>query len=418
MGRGTGVPHPRGAGHGTRLSRWHSYPAMVPDDLALTLAEETVKPGDRVLDPFCGSGRLLLAASDLGADCVGFDTNPLACLITEAKAASASISTISAIAAECADAARLAPRIPGVALRNTTVEWFSDSVSEELAQIVRWVNTLDLPRPDLLVAATALSAATRDASWIRKSGWKLHRLAEGDRRARTKSAWTSFSTRLRQYVDEGERRIHAGGVVVHQLRADEGANTIGGRFDVILTSPPYGDSKTTVQYGAASAIFLDVASRLRGLEDYYAPGRDIDRSCLGGRGHACPSIELKRFWAGAPDSEGGRRVTTFLADFAFTCRRLADLVEPSGIFAIVVGRRSVGGYRVKLDEFAVLEMEALGFKARSVKHRRLQQKRLPRAVNRFARAASLEHRCSGRTKTIDEEIIVTFDGPQQRSALA
>src|SRR5271170_6774780 len=93
--------------YGTRLSRWHAYPAMVADDLALSIAATSVQPDSRVLDPFCGSGRMLMAASALGARCYGFDVNPLACLITEAKAAHVQNSAITELAREAGVAARL-----------------------------------------------------------------------------------------------------------------------------------------------------------------------------------------------------------------------------------------------------------------------------------------------------------------------
>lgn len=408
MGGGAGTPPSGTPEPSTRLSQWHPYPAMVPDDLALAIAAHTVKPGNRVLDPFCGSGRLLMAASALGGACVGFDVNPLACLITEAKAVRVSIETIADIAHECPLVARSAALIPGVTLRGTAVNWFSDSVAAELAQIISWINSLDLSRPAMLVVATALSAATRDASWIRKSGWKLHRMGESDRSVRIHSAWASFAARLHHYVEAANTNQLVGSIEVRRLAAERPVNNLAGRFDVVITSPPYGDSRTTVQYGAASAICLDVISRLQGLEDVYVSGSEIDASCLGGPGSPTLLANVKRFWAGAPETEGGRRVSTFLAGFATFCRQTPDFLKPSGTLVMVVGRRSVRGFRVKLDEFAVAEMEEVGFRTERIERRRLQSKRLPRTINRFARSASADHRSSGRTKTMDEEIILTF----------
>ena len=60
---------------------------MVADDLAVALAGKHVKPGYKVLDPFCGSGRLLVAGANVPGEFVGIDANPLACLITMAKTA-------------------------------------------------------------------------------------------------------------------------------------------------------------------------------------------------------------------------------------------------------------------------------------------------------------------------------------------
>lgn len=409
MGREAGRICTAQDGHTTRLSRWHSYPAMVPDELAVDMAAQIVNPGNRVLDPFCGSGRLLFAAASFGARCVGLDVNPLACLITEAKAAQASAEAIHELAIQCPSAQRSAPRTKGVKLRNTSIPWFSDVVGSELAQIISWINSLGLARPEMLVVAVALSAATREASWIKKTGWKLHRMTASERELRTSSAWQSFQRRLQHYASAVMHEPAPAAVEVHRIRSDDATPDIFGQFDAILTSPPYGDSRTTVQYGAASSICLDVVSHLDGFPEIYSPGRHIDGACLGGRGSSECRKDIKRFWAGAQSGEGFKRVSRFLDDFATTCGSLTKLLNDNGKIAMVVGRRSVGGYRVKFDDFAIAEMEKLGFRASQIERRRLQQKSLPRAINRFARASSAELREKGRTNTMGEEIILTFD---------
>lgn len=408
MGRETGTVRAATPRCATRLSRWHPYPAMVPDELAVSLAQQIILPGDKVLDPFCGSGRLLFAAAGMGGQCVGLDVNPLACLITEAKAAVASIETISEIVRECAAAQRTAPAVDGLTLRNTSVSWYSSSVGQELAQIIAWLNSLGLRQPDLLVVATALSAAARDASWIRKSGWKLHRMAEAERVSRASSAWQSFHRRLQCYVSGATNQPRAGKVEVRRIRSDGVSSKEFGQFDAIITSPPYGDSRTTVQYGAASAISLDIVSRLRGLEEIYLPGLAIDKACLGGQKTTESVTNLKRYWAGSSGGEANERVSTFLLDFSLTCKHLAKLSKQKSTIAMIVGRRSVGGYRVKFDEFAVSEMEGLGFTTDRIERRSLRNKSLPRTINKFARASSTEEREKGMTKTMDEEIVLVF----------
>lgn len=402
----SGIATPSG---GTRLSRWHPYPAMVADDLALSIATATVRPAARVLDPFCGSGRLLMAASALGARSHGYDVNPLACLITEAKAADVQVTAISELAREAAVAARsMRPREP-LRLRYSKVAWFSDKVAVELAQIVDWLTTARLDRAETLVAAVALSAATRDAAWIRKSGWKLHRMDGAARAAHDASAWTCFIHRLQHYAQHAGENQLTGSVNV-TLGSFASCRRPENRYDVVLTSPPYGDSKTTVQYGAASGICLDVATRLPGLDHLYRSGGRIDRDCLGtcGQGHL---PRLRPFWAGAADGEAARRVSCFLANFRETCGHLHEALAPGGTIVMVVGRRSVGGFRLRLDDFSIAVMEEFGLRNVQLGRRRIVGKKLPRVINRFARATDQDRRETGRVKTMAEEVILTFRCP-------
>lgn len=73
----------------TRWSRFGSYYAMFPVDFAFDVVSEYSKPGDKVLDPFCGRGTSLFAASALGRMAHGIDINPLGYLYSSVKLAPA-----------------------------------------------------------------------------------------------------------------------------------------------------------------------------------------------------------------------------------------------------------------------------------------------------------------------------------------
>jgi DNA modification methylase len=57
---------------------FHSYPARLHPETAARLIEALSKPGKTVLDPFCGSGTVLVEARRLGRRALGVDANPLA----------------------------------------------------------------------------------------------------------------------------------------------------------------------------------------------------------------------------------------------------------------------------------------------------------------------------------------------------
>ena len=342
---------------------------MVADDLAVALAKKHVKPGSKVLDPFCGSGRLLVAGANVPGEFVGIDVNPLACLITMAKVTAANPSTISEIAKDI-DQARIKVAAGALKLRERRkVEWFSKSVRADLGQIVTWINELRLDWPERTVVAAALSAATRDASYSRKGRWKLHRLGSSARATHSKSAWDCLRQRLQLYATEASKDPPPQGHVsviqgdAIKVLTSGSSQSLPASFDLVITSPPYGDSKTTVQYGAASALCLDTVSYIDGFEEFFIPGRDIDYQCLGGDHHSPVFPEflvgIKPYWAGARAGKQAAMVANFLADFFQAFRQITPFLRVGGHAVLVVGRRSVGGFRVKLDNFAIDCLEGL-----------------------------------------------------------
>lgn len=74
---------------------WFKYKEGYSAKLVKLLLDEfEYCEGDRILDPFCGSGTTLLVAKNLGLDTVGFDVNPVAAFIAEAKTRNYSINDL------------------------------------------------------------------------------------------------------------------------------------------------------------------------------------------------------------------------------------------------------------------------------------------------------------------------------------
>jgi len=69
---------------------FHSYPARMHPLTARRLIESFSRPGDVVLDPFCGSGTVLVEARLANRGAVGVDANPLAVRLASRKTREAS----------------------------------------------------------------------------------------------------------------------------------------------------------------------------------------------------------------------------------------------------------------------------------------------------------------------------------------
>jgi site-specific DNA-methyltransferase (cytosine-N4-specific) len=401
------------AGAATRLSRIHPYPAMVADELAISLAARFVPSKARVLDPFCGSGRLLAAAKQASLR-VGCDANPLAWLLTRAKFAKVQPGKIAFILSEL-EFARTRHFCPNDLLdTGRKVAWFAPRVHSELSRIVHWLNGLQLTTSETMLVAAALSATVRDVSFARDQGWKLHRLSADARRSFRPCAWDQFKKRLTYCLAEitSERLPSKGRTVVSIADIAEdcqrGVARLG-PFDVVLTSPPYGDSRSTVQYGAASSLCLSIVSGLNGLSHLKVRGGAIDRSCLGGAESSHPAcFAVKPYWAGSSRNSVAKSVSRFLSDYDAACGAIARHLKPDGTAVFVVGRRSTGGYRLKLDKFTIDCFLKRGFALVCKEERKLQHKRTPRLINRFGRDQERQKLPSALVPTMNSEIIVVM----------
>jgi hypothetical protein len=117
---------------------------------------------------------------------------------------------------------------------------------------------------------------------------------------------------------------------------------------------------------------------------------------------------MKKYWAGGLKNKFGRATARFLADYDEACASIATNLKSGGTAIFVVGRRSTGGYRLKLDKFTIDCLRARGFELIRTEKRGLQQKHAPRVVNRFARDAERKHERSAQVLTMDSEIIVVM----------
>jgi hypothetical protein len=147
---------------------WHPYPAKFPPEAIRGFLESYTKPGDRVLDPFCGSGTTLVECRLIGRNAIGIELNPVGVLISRAKAESYTPGDVLALrsivgelrAAEVdtlgwVDAHYSLAFVPDSPNRD---HWFQPSVQRELSAVKSVVTerALEYPRLSPLLF-TALS---------------------------------------------------------------------------------------------------------------------------------------------------------------------------------------------------------------------------------------------------------------------
>ena len=67
----------------TPVYKMHKYFARRPQNVFRALAEHYSKPGDTILDVFCGGGVTLFEGTSIGRKVIANDINPLAAFISD-----------------------------------------------------------------------------------------------------------------------------------------------------------------------------------------------------------------------------------------------------------------------------------------------------------------------------------------------
>lgn len=408
-----------------RLSTVHPYPAMMPDELVTSLVRQY--GGDKLLDPFCGTGRICLAAAEAGSVAVGIDVNPLAVLLSRAKSHSVDAEDLSNAMDDLLESKRSGKLVSPATIdpyAGRKVEWFGRQAAMELGEIVTAIDMKQRTLPTQLILAAVLSATAREVSFVRHDQWKLHRLRRKARVAVRQDAWNVFERRLRSAWREIATLGRLSGRCRFILGDARDASVIlghvlqGARVDAIITSPPYGDSKSTVQYGGVSSLCMDVVSKLRAFQPYRIAGPQVELDGLGGRiglDEAEARRTLAGYWSGGARNPRCRTAGMYLHDLRASILSSASCLRPGGLFVTVIARRLIGGWRLHTDEFIDDTLRGIGFARVERKLRRIAAKVTPPTVNRVARGTDTPGR--SRVRTMREEWILVHRSLRDCTAL-
>ncbi|WP_296598004.1 hypothetical protein [Phenylobacterium sp.] len=359
-----------------------------------------------VYDPFMGSGTSLVSGMHYGLNVYGNDINPLAVLISRVRTARSVEFTVGAIAEQVASKAAADRRDTIETSMANREKWFQTDVALELSRLRRAIRKCD----DLWVRRflwVTLAETVRLTSNDRTSTYKLHARPASEIEKRNLSPITVFRdlarenaasfTTFRRRLKEANRLKSAKYVAETDVRVADTRNAQdywgeAAPFDLLMTSPPYGDNLTTVTYGQHSYLPLhwidfkdiDPAADLATLRTT----QEIDRRSLGGTGsdHVWTetrlleaSPRLKRFAGelpGKPD-DGRARLIRFYTDFGASLDSILSVMKPNSYMIWTVGNRNIAGQQVPTDLVLGELVEGLSCKVVTTLTRRIHHKRMP-----------------------------------------
>ncbi len=385
------------------------YPAMMVPTLQGKLLDAIKQANPKaksVLDPFAGSGTMLVEAMSRGMDFSGIDINPLAVLTCSAKAGPYWVDSFKD------KAKRLLSRVACDKGRAYYVcfpgqsKWFSNSASIALSRIARAIE-LEPEKWARRLFWVAFAKVVRSSCNSRMSTYKLHIKKDEDLAIKVAPV-AIFERVLERFVfsfEEQERAWCESGVMVDGAytgkvevklgdnRAELEESRYAGMFDVVMTSPPYGDNATTIPYGQYSYlalkwiptedICLDFNPRL--LSNIYT----VDSMSLGGsrrnaseRGAAlCDRYESVRTFASEiyQNTDAFKRFASFFADLDESVETVTRATKSSGYQSWTIGNRHLGGRRVPMEEILSEMLDSRGVKAiGQIRRKILAKKMAPR----------------------------------------
>jgi len=383
----------------------HPYPARMIPQIAKRLLERYAKANDVVLDPFCGSGGVLVEARLAGMHSVGIDINPLACLIAEVKSTPIDPKILSkhwtTLKAKIGMdiwlfKSRLRSEVEVPDFSGTNLEyWFKPSTIRELSIIRSHLMEIkdDLIRKFFDVA---FSATIRQVSGVRKREYKLHRMPEVEWTKYDPDVFGTFRENVEKSIEKMKEFYNAcdknvsskvfladtRNLLTDMFPAEGNQLLLENPPKIIVTSPPYGDSRTTVAYGQFS--------RLSALWLNYEKGFDrriimnLDKLSLGGRPsnvHKLEGLETLNQTIALierRDKNRAKEAMAFYCDLYECLKRIYAVLAYGGFCCIVIANRTISRIQVP-THVIIAEMGVdIGFANDIVIYpRRIPTKRLP-----------------------------------------
>lgn len=369
---------------------FHDYPArMIPQIARKLLNMFSDKNMKNLFDPYCGTGSSLVEGFLYGLDVIGTDLNPLARLIAKAKT---SILNIKILDRQLNDFLKTIqnfhhditfspPIIEGIKRLDF---WFKPDVIEKLTFLKRYIDSID-DEDIKLFFKIGFSETVRESSNTRNDEFKLYRYDSialekfapnvfeimSKKLLRNKEGMLEFLSALRYLKNSPSSIIYDFDSVVSIPDNYIPDSSV----DIVITSPPYGDSKTTVAYGQYSHL----SSAWLGLEN----PSSVDRKLMGGKKssslHDFPSSVLINAIdeIAQKDYKRALEVSSFYSDLYFSIRNISYKIKKNGICCYVVGNRKIKGVLLPTDLAIRDFFMSCGFSYLDTFHRTIPNKRMP-----------------------------------------
>ena len=242
------------------IHKLHNYPAMLVPEMVEKIIEEYAEKNDTIFDPFGGSGTVAVCANKLGHNAISNDINPLARFITKVKTTKLdllkltrkfdAVNELLNNTEDFSDAEEFLPQ--GRFFEN----WYTKEGLLKLSYIREIINKFyDTDVKDFFMLCFLQTA--RKCSLQRQGEFKMYKISPEKRKKYNPNAVKIFLEILKinfeimkKDILEKENADNKNcSTKIINFRVDVGfPKEYNNTVDLVITSPPYGDTRTTVAY--------------------------------------------------------------------------------------------------------------------------------------------------------------------------
>jgi hypothetical protein len=351
----------------------HSYPAMMAPPVAGKLILEFTVPNDKILDPFCGSGTVMTEAAVLGRQSFGYDINPLALLIAEVKSTPIPTKELWEGFEKIRNLFRCIENFELPIFQNVDY-WFKPNIRNELARLKIAISRIDEERVKKFYLVI-FSRVIRETSNTRRNEFKLYRIAPDKLKIHNPDVFHSFEKISKECIQRmlDFNELTKGTLVKPTISFYDSRKSLPLKdesIELMLTSPPYGDSRTTVAYGQFSRLSLQWMDLWKD---------NIDKESLGGKvrylEQATPVLTSTLDSIREIDKNRALEAESYYADLYKCLRNISIVIRKGGYAIFVIANRKVRGISIPNDRIIVELMP--DFEHITTLKREIPNKRMP-----------------------------------------